>query len=562
MNFNHYFTNDELEDILIEWEAMYPGILKIQKIGDSYEDRPIKLLILTNFSTGTDSEKPAVWIDANIHATEIAGSTVALYCAYRLLEGFGKDEQITNLLNTSTYYILPRVNPDGAAMALAPNPRYVRSGVRYYPWEERQEGLHTEDIDGDGKILQMRLEDPNGDWKISSLDPRLMEKRLPDELNGTFYRLLPEGKLEDFDGYVVRIARPPEGLDFNRNFPFQWRSEGEQSGAGPYPASEPEIRALVDFIVNHLNINIAISFHTFSRAILRPYSTKPDEEIPTDDLWVFKKIGERGTQLTGYRCVSTYHDFKYHPKEVTTGAFDDWMYDQLGVFTYTIELWDLPTEAGIKDRKFIEWWREHLHEDDLKIINWIDENAIEDAYYEWRTYEHPQLGKVELGGWNKMYTWRNPPHSLVQKEAERQYDFMLAIGQMLPHLMIHTLQLSPLSEGTHYLNLVVENSGYLPTFTSVQGKNRKLIREVRVEIDLPEGSRLTSGKRRTEIGHLEGRSNKFMATTTQGSSPTDNRARAEWVIEADQGTRINLKILSDRAGSIDKTLIIGEKSPL
>ena len=89
--------------------------------------------------------------------------------------------------------------------------------------------------------------------------------------------------IEDFDGYLIKVARQPEGLDFNRNFPFQWRPEGEQQGAGPYPASEPEIKALVDFIVAHPNINVGLTYHTYSRVILRPFSTKADEEMETDD---------------------------------------------------------------------------------------------------------------------------------------------------------------------------------------------------------------------------------------------------------------------------------------
>jgi murein tripeptide amidase MpaA len=558
MNFNYYFTNEELESIIDDWSEAYPNLLKVSSIGKSYENRPIRLLILTNQATGVDTDKPAIWIDANIHATELAGTTTALYTAYHLLEGYGKDEQITNLLDSSTYYILPRVNPDGATCAMAPDPRYVRSGVRYYPWEEEEEGLHVKDINSDGKILQMRVKDPNGDWKVSSLDQRLLEKRLPDEQGGTYFRLLPEGLLKDFDGYVVKIARPPEGLDFNRNFPFQWRPEVEQSGAGPYPASEPEIKSLVDFIVNHLNINIAITFHTFSRVILRPYSTKSDDEMPIEDLWVYKKIGERGTQITGFRCVSTFHDFTFRPKEVTTGAFDDWMYDQLGVFTYTIELWDLPTEAGIKERKLIEWWRDHPHEEDLQILKWIDENKIEDAYYEWKSFDHPQLGEVELGGWNTIYTWRNPPATLMMKEAQTQFPFMKSLGTMLPRLDVHTLEISEVTDGTYHLNLVVENLGYLPTYTSIQGKNRRAIRPVRVVLELPDGAVLTSGKRRTELGHLEGRSNKFTTTTTQGSGPTDNRARAEWVIKSSPGTQVGIKILSERAGVIQRTVVLGK----
>jgi len=556
MNFNHYFTNDEITQLHEDWLATYPGLIQVSSIGNSHEGRPIWLLTLTNQSSGKDMEKPAIWIDANIHATEITGTTSALYIAHHLLTGYGTDEQVTRQLDQSVYYIVPRINPDGAEWAMAPIPRYVRSGVRPYPWEEKDEGLFTQDINRDGKILQMRFQDPNGDWKISSLDPRLMEKRAPNENGGTYYRLLPEGLLEDFDGYIIKMARPTEGLDFNRNFPFDWRTEGDQYGAGPYPTSEPETRSLVDFVVKHPNINLAITFHTFSRVILRPYSTKSDDDMNTDDLWVFKKIGELGTKITGYRCLSTFHDFKYHPKEVTTGAFDDWMYDHLGVFTYTIELWDLPTEAGIKDRKLIEWWREHPHEEDLQILKWIDEHGASDAYIEWQPYDHPQLGKIELGGWNNMYTWRNPPLDFAEAEVKKHYPFILTLGDLIPHLSIHSLNIDKISENKFHLNLVVENNGFLPSYTSQQSKSRKSSRPVRVELELPDGAVLTSGKHREELGHLEGRSNKLDVSAFSADSPTDNRARLEWVIQATTGTKIKIKILSERAGVISREVTL------
>jgi murein tripeptide amidase MpaA len=556
VNFNHYFSNEELSALLTEWEKAYPNLVRVGSIGNSHEGRPIWLVTLTNHNTGTDLEKPAVWIDSNIHATEITGTTEALYIIHQLLSSYGNDNQVTRLLDRSVYYIIPRVNPDGAEWAMSAKPRYVRSGVRPYPWADKEEGLQSQDINGDGKILQMRYKDPNGDWKISSLDSRLMEKRAPDDTGGTYYRLLPEGLLEDYDGYIVKIARPLEGLDFNRNFPFEWRPEGDQPGAGPYPTSEPEIQSLVDFIIKHPNINIAITFHTFSRVILRPYSTKADDDMNTEDLWVFKKIGELGTKITGYRCVSTFHDFKYHPKEVTTGAFDDWMYDHLGVFTYTIELWDLPTEAGIKDRKWAEWWHTHPHEEDLQILKWIDENAAADAFVDWQPYDHPQLGNIELGGWNKMYTWRNPPLEFVEMEVKKHYPFMLSLGEMLPHLVIHSLDVTKISDDKFHLNLIVENDGFLPSYTSQQSKTRRSSRPVRLELEIPKGVILTSGKPKEELGHLEGRSNKLDNDAPFGESPTDNRRRFEWVIQATPGTKIRLKILSERAGSIQRDLFL------
>jgi murein tripeptide amidase MpaA len=550
MNFNRYFSNEEIQAQLQAWAVSYPTLVTLIQIGQSYNGLPLWLIAITNKATGEHSTKPSMWIDANIHATELAGSTVAMYIIEHLIQAYGKEDRVDRLLNRAAIYVVPRANPDGVALAMSENPRYVRSGIRRYPWEELDEGLHVQDINGDGQILQMRVPDSNGDWKISSLDSRLMQKRQPDEMLGTFYRLFPEGLLEEYDGHTIKMARPPEGLDFNRNFPFEWRPEGSQHGAGPYPTSEPEVRALVDFIASHNNINVAISLHTYSRAILRPYSTKSDDDMIADDLWVYKKMGERGTQLTGYRNVSTFHDFKYHPKEVTTGAFDDWIYDHFGAFAFTIELWDLPTAAGIKDRKFIDWFRAHPHEEDQQILNWIEQNAPTGAYVDWQPFHHPQLGMVELGGWNTLYTWRNPPHALMEAEAANQYPFILSLAEMLPTLEVKTLESEALGNGYYTLNLVVENIGFLPSYTSRQARERAIARPVFVELELPEGIRLINGKKRTEIGHLEGRSNKLDVSSLGAASPTDNRLRVEWTLYAPAGGTISLRINSDRAGKL------------
>lgn len=439
MNFSHYFTNDELESILKQWSEEFPDLVNLNQIGTSHEKRPIWLLTLTNRGTGKAVDKPAIWLDGNIHATELAGTTIALSFIYFALTNYGKNRQVTRQLDTITYYVVPRINPDGAAVAMSSNPKFLRSGVRPYPWEETDEGLHVEDIDGDSRILQMRISDPNGDWKVSDQDKRFMIKRNPEELEGQFYRLLPEGLIKNYDGFQIKMAKPLAGLDFNRNFPFEWRPENEQHGAGPFPASEPEINAIVHFFSEHKNINLALTFHTFSRVLLRPYSTKPDEVMDLGDLEVYKQLGDIGTRITGYRHVSTFHDFTYHPKQIATGAFDDWLYDQMGAFVFTVELWDLPDEAGIKNRSLIQWFSKHPIEDDLQILKWVDKHVGPDGYVEWKPFSHPQLGEVEIGGWNTLYTWRNPPEAFIAQEAERHIPFILAISDLLPQVSVHTL---------------------------------------------------------------------------------------------------------------------------
>lgn len=142
------------------------------------------------------------------------------------------------------------INPDGAEWALADKPKIIRSSTRPYPYDEEPiGGLAQEDMDGDGRMLTMRVPDPNGGWKISPDEPRLMP--CPHERGGQYYRLLPEGQIDAYDGVMIQMQRKKQGLDLNRNFPMEWRTEGEQSGAGPFPASEPEVRAIMQFIAAH-----------------------------------------------------------------------------------------------------------------------------------------------------------------------------------------------------------------------------------------------------------------------------------------------------------------------
>jgi murein tripeptide amidase MpaA len=558
MNFNHYFSNEEIASQTQTWLEQYPTLIQREQIGASHDKRPIWLLTITNQETGAAESKPALWMDGNIHATELAGCTATMYMAHHLLEGFSTSEQIHRLLDTCTYYIVPRVNPDGAAMAMAKNPRYLRSGTRPYPWEEMADGLHEQDINGDGKILQMRIPDANGDWKISPLNPRLMALREPDDMGeGPFYRILPEGLLENYDGYIIEEAPPLQRLDFNRNFPFEWKPENEQSGAGNFPASEVEIRALVEAYNKRSNVNIVLTFHTFSRVLLRPYSTRADDTIDRHDLEVFKKMGSIGTRLTGYRNVSTFHDFTFDPKHLTYGAFDDWVYDHYGAYSFTVELWDLPTEAGIKDRSFTKWSRDHPHEEDILIFDWILKNGLPDSYVDWQAFDHPQLGKIELGGWNSLYSWRNPPHTHMEAEAARHLPWVLSLSEMLPRLTIHTLETEKLGEKAYRIRLVVENNGFLPTYTSHQAKSREVVRPVRAELVLPDGASLVSGKIRQEAGYLEGRSNKMYASLLWASSITDNRQKVEWVVNASPGSLVKVRVLSERAGRIEKEIVLG-----
>jgi murein tripeptide amidase MpaA len=563
--FDRFVKYPELTEILEALAAEFPSLLALSSIGRSHEGRDIWLCTVTNTATGPAEEKPAIWIDANIHATELTGSTAALYLLHKLVTGHGTDETVTRALDTRTFYVVPRMGPDGAELAMAEKPRYVRSSVRDYPYPEQRDGMVAQDMDGDGRILTMRIVDPDGPWKTSSADHRLLVPRDPtEEGGGPYYRLLQEGEVQNFDGVTVKPAPALAGLDMNRNYPIEWRPEGEQPGAGPYPTSEPEIRAVVQAIVDRPNITAFIQYHTFSGVHLRPYGTQPDDKLPTFDLRVYKKIGEKATELTGYPAVSVFHDFKYDPKDVITGVADDWAYDHLGVFAWTTEFWNPFTTAGVEDYKFIEWGIDHPLDDDLKLLAWSDENLGGEGFVDWYEWEHPQLGPVELGGWNTALWIRNPPLHLLEAEVAPHADWAIWHVLIAPSLAVRSLEATPVGDGGDLwqVRLVVQNTGWLPTNVTAKALERKAVKPLVAELALPDGAELVGTNRRQELGQLTGRvgKNSMLGGFGAATDSTVDQAKADWIVRAPAGAEVAVEARHDRAGVVRAAIRLGEDS--
>ncbi|MDB9389499.1 M14 family metallopeptidase [Microcystis aeruginosa] len=551
-DFSHYYPYAELVSFLKNLASSYPNLISLTSIGKSYENRDIWLTTLTNQATGPYLEKPAYWIDANTHAGEVTGSAVALYTIAHLLRQYGHNSQITRLLDHYTVYILPRLAVDGAEKYLT-TPYLLRSSIRPYPHTDEKPGLYPEDINGDGLILQMRQKDTCGAWKISEQDPRIMVRREPEEFEGTFYTLLTEGLIRDYDGYNFTTSPTLEGLDFNRNYPVYWVPEGEQQGAGDFPFSEPETRAEAEFWANNTNINGFVTYHTYSAVMLRPYSAHPDEYFPVEDLEMYKYIADKGKAMTGYECVSVYHGFRDHPKEVTNGAMDDYGYDHFGWYGFTVELWDAPTQAGVKKDDFIQWFRWHPLEDELKLQRWNDENLAGKGFINWQSFHHPQLGEVEIGGWDFKNVWQNAPEKYLPDLCEKQCQFTIAHALMSPLLAISRLDLKSEGNGIYHLVLQLENQGFLPTYTSKKALERKIVRPIQVKLNLADEVSLIVGKLEQEIGHLEGRSNKVYSSLAHG---LDYRCTVEWVIKGVSGQEIEIIAIAERAGTVRQKVIL------
>jgi hypothetical protein len=247
----------------------------------------------------------------------------------------------------------------------------LRSSTRVWPWGRTPHsdvGLKELDFDNDGRILQMRIKDPHGAWVCHPQDSRVMipidhrDSRAEQGTNKEIqrYRILKEGLIDNYDGFT--ISNPPHSqmLDLNRNFPAGWGKNVK--GSGDYPLSEPEIHSLVQAIGARPNICGANAYHTAGGVLLRPSSTKADSDLPPNDVWVYNAIGEKGTELTSSPVYSCYEDFTWDKNDACmSGAADDFMYEHLGVFSWTTEFWDIVYEVCFYSTIFIRIIKFVLH---------------------------------------------------------------------------------------------------------------------------------------------------------------------------------------------------------
>lgn len=550
LQYDHFYTYSEVTAFLENAVAQFPQLASLSSAGQSLEGREIWVLTVTNRATGEGADKPAMYIDGNIHAGEVTASHVAMHTIVNLLNSYGECPEVTHLLDTRTFYILPRVNPDGAEVYLT-TPYMLRSSVRPNPeaanWPNNT--LYPEDVDGNGEILFMRRQDESGQWKASAQDDRLLVPRQPGDWQGPFYNLYPEGRVHNYQGGPILGAPERWDLDINRNFPSAWSPT--QKGGGDFPLSEPETRAMAEFIVAHPNIGVLQAYHTKSGGILRPSCAGPDKSLPPGDLQAFKEIGRIGEQLTGYPCVSVFEGFI---GSAIYGVYIDWVYEHRGILGYTTELWDIKTRAGIPGKRdFLK--REFNEEEELAILKWNDEQLAGQGFKRWSKFQHPELGEVEIGGWQPKTVIQNCHFQFLQDECQKNYQFSLKHAGALPELVVEQLQVRSVEGNVYEVIADVANRGYLPTNITDKALQIKLAKPVSSEVG-GSGFVVLGGQDKQEVGQLAGyRFGRETWYTFGKNSYPKQRVRISWTVQktAEQAD-LTLTIASQRGGQIKRSL--------
>lgn len=564
IDFGEYFRYDDLTAHLHGLAAAYPELATLESLGQSWQERDVWCMTITNATTGPHTEKPAFYIDANVHAEEVTTSHTALYTIWYLLTHHGADAEVTWLLDHLTFYIIPRVNPDGAEISLTTGHHWCGNG-RYLPGDEQTRGLCQHDINGDGLIVQMRIEDPTGEWRVHEDDPRLMIQRKPGEIsNGPYYRLYREGEIRGpWDGVTIEIEKPRDG-NMNRNYPSGWRPEFRQYGAGDYPLSEPEAFATAKFILDHPNITGMQCYHTHGGLHLRPSLVEPDSTLPRFDLAVYKTIGEMGTDLTGYPVISVYEEFTTDPAQPRVGSLMQWSYDELGIITFSTELWNPELAAGIAEPAKYQV-RARSTEDEITLLQYNDAHLGGKGFVDWTPFEHPQLGPVEIGGWTHMYTFRNPPPVSMATSPEAQNFlrdtihtnclFTLKHAACAPLLQFETVHVESLGADLYKIAAVVANHGFLPTYLTQRALEHATTEPVWAGLDVGQDIEILMGAQSQDIGHLAGRDERTAPWSPWLRQWSQTRKRVEWLVRAPAGSEITVTAQSDRAG-IDRRKVV------
>lgn len=554
--YDHYYKYDELEKNLKYFSDKYPELCDLESICVTEENRNVYAMTITNKKTGAALDKPAFHIDGNTHAGEVTGSMAAMHAIDVLLTGYGEDKVITKILDRMTIYVVPRISPDGAETYLT-TPYSIRSVNRVHNPENG--GIRSEDLDGDGVIRMMRIPTPYGAWKKDKNDSSIMAKRDPGDADGDFYDIYVEGNFEAFDGDEnLKEKKEDWSLDFNRNYPYGWFPENRQAGAGKYPLSNPETKAMADWIIEHPNIGGVSTNHTSGGIILYPPGTRSSTAVSEKDINQFIEIANMGKEELGYEPLNIYDSFIADPANYDSGAFDDWCYQSQGIVAYTVELWDLAKRVGVP----LVWNARNKEsaQDELKrfvaCMKWVKENAPE--YYEdWKPFHHETFGDVEIGGFNFKFSQQNPPESFLNGVLEQMTRFMIRFAQSMPRLTIDTLTSEKVSDDIYKVTAVVGNLGYLPTNLTEEAKNLNISKEVEVTIS---GGKVISGLEKTKIGNLEGYGSTSTGTNFYGNISTDYNAKARkkltWVVQAKSGTEITVSCAQEKSGKASKTITL------
>ncbi len=483
--------------------------------------------------------KPAILLVANLDGPRVFASGVALHHARKLAEGYATDEAIRSFLDRTNVYVLPRGNPD-AAEARFDTPRSERRAGGHGVDNDR-DGRFGEDgpadVDGDGAIATIRVEDPEGTWVADPTDPRAMVEADSNKGQRGRWKTYVEGR--DADGDEDVAEDPAADTLVNRNFASGW--EQHEPYAGLFPTDEPEALALAEFFLAHDDVALVVTYDELDNLVEAPKSVKDDapsvKRIPPagvleSDAALLKELGERYREATGSEAKSS---------EADEGTFQRFCYDHRGLLALNAVLWDMPMSDPPEEEESEEGEEETAKKeepsDDAKRLAWIDEQGEAESwrFLDWKPFEHPELGPVEIGGFAP-YARIEPPESEWDEIADEHLAFLLGLSDALARVELVECTATPLDANVWRVEAAIENNGLLPLQTR-SARRTRTVRPALVKLVLPEAGELLAGRARESVSVLDG---------------AGGREEFTWLVTGPESMEIGVTVETTHAGIAQK----------
>lgn len=516
--------------------------VELSVLGKTPEDRDIVLLTL---SKGEAEKQPAILVVGSVEAESLIGSHFAM----ALAESFAKDGK---LLDDITLYVIPRPSPDATERLFA-NPRNS-SSVNSRPADDDRDGEvdedPPEDLNNDGLITMMRVEDEAGEYIAHPEEPRVLVKADPAKGERGAYRLLTEGV--DNDGDEAWNEDGPGGVDFNRNFTFRYPYF--EPGAGPHQVSEPESRAVADFAYDHPNIFLVFSFAPQDNLnhVWKPKSgdERIKRSVQKEDEKYFQRIADRYQELTKPLDLGAAPD-----AADGQGALVPWAYFHYGRWSVATRGWwppkqqeadeeednakqpepdanesesppnnDSPEKAK-KDSSNDKPKPDKRAADERRRLAWLDSAEV-DGFAAWAPIEHPDFPgkKVEVGGFVPGRSTHPPAESLDAKP------FVELIGSLVENrakVALLSAKGEPLDGGVVRVTAEVVNRGGMPT-ASAMGELSRQLQRLEVELKGPKDLQVLDGPLRQHVGVLapgEVAKRRWLVRLPEGATASDLELR-------------------------------------
>jgi hypothetical protein len=483
-----YQSSAQLSTRLKALTGRYGTLANLQSIGKSRGGKDVWLLTV---GRGTATQKPAIAIVAGVQGTHLAGTELAVQLAEKLLAASGQDS-VARLLDSKTFYIFPSMNPDAQEQFVA-KPRYERTGNGADTDDDRDGRLNEdpfEDLNKDGLITQVRVEDPTGTFISSKEDPRVLVKADPAKSETGRYLVISEGTDNDKDGAFNEDGAGGVALDKNFTFDYPFFTPG----SGEMPVTEPENRALLDFLYKAPNVYAVFTFGPYNNLSEAPKfdRAKTTKRIITGVLEKDAPVGDQVSKL--YNTQTALKDAPSLPP--TKGNFAQTAYYHYGRFSFSTPGWWVPKAAAPADTTKGKSPAKPSDNDDVKFLKWADANNLRDVFINWQPIEHPDFPgrKAEVGG-IAPFVKLNPPVSFLNDIADKHLKFMTAFVRQMPVIDVVNLQTEALSGGLTRVTAQVINRGLLPTGSEI-GDRVRFVPKMKIELRTGNGQTVVSGRKR------------------------------------------------------------------